>query len=353
MSLPTVQFPLCGLAYGDDTKNRVLTCLAYGIVSAGRMQLRRLSSDQADEIIAKAPEWKAARSFPKQDLRILKLGHAFTGAGFEHAEWPWKAAGQLEAFLTQWKAEGRTAPIARIPSPIAIEAGWHHGDYKFFAALCALNAAIGSKPYAIVTRSRVRAGMLGYSSGRLLFDERGELTDAGRALMASRQDGVSAPATDNQVRTLLDKLVARGLAQRFHPFNGSLSYYSKFLAPEEIAQKLIARAERTTHNPKLIELGQRLRAVKSGLFSGDVPLSGDRPPHNEEAPHNEKTTAQAPPDHRPVTAQAPHNASVLCSCLNASPNASHTMSANRECALEDAQKKTPEQLLAELRAAVP
>ena len=176
MSNQTVQFPLCGLAYGDgNAKDRVLSCMAHGVVSAGKMQLKRLTQDQADAVIAQAPKCDAPRSFDRGNLRILLLGRAFTGVYFSHATWPWDAAGQVECFRLEWKAKHHTAPWTRVLSDIAIKTGWHNADYNFFAALCAFNAAIGSKPYAVVTRSRIRAGMLGYSSGRLLFDKDGNL----------------------------------------------------------------------------------------------------------------------------------------------------------------------------------
>ena len=171
--------------------------------------------------------------------------------------------------------------------------------------------------------------MLGYSSGKLLFNEDGALSDSGSRLLSSRQDGVTLPATPNQVRTLLDKLVERGLVKRFNPYRGSLTYYGKFVGPESIAAMLIKRAERTSHNPKLVEAGQRLRALRGtpplsgeALLSGEPSPHNEEPPHNEPSPHNEECTTQAPPDHHPSTTQAPHNASSNASS-NASPNASH------------------------------
>jgi hypothetical protein len=305
--------------------------MAHGVVSAGKMQLKRLTQDQADAVIAQAPKCDAPRSFDRGNLRILLLGRAFTGVYFSHATWPWDAAGQVECFRLEWKAKHHTAPWTRVLSDIAIKTGWHNADYNFFAALCAFNAAIGSKPYAVVTRSRIRAGMLGYSSGRLLFDKDGNLHDAGRALLSLRAEGITFPVTGNQARTLLDKIVTRGLGKRFQPYRGSLTYYAKFTEPEEIARLLIKKAERSVADPKLAEMGQRLRALKNGsLLCGGSPLCGEPSPHNEGAPHNEESATQAPPAPHPVTPQSPPehhimllgNASLNVSS-NASPNVSH------------------------------
>jgi hypothetical protein len=49
--------------------------------------------------------------------------------------------------------------------------------------------------------------MLGYASGKLLFDDAGELTDAGRALIAERSDPKPIIATRDQMPTLLTNLV--------------------------------------------------------------------------------------------------------------------------------------------------
>lgn len=283
--------------------------------AAGRMLFERYNRDEADSLIETAPRLTAPNSFPREHLRIVQLGRAFTGIHFADARWVWEAAKRLDEFVGRWKAGGHKSPLTRIPSDIAIETGWKHADYKVFAALCALNAAIGSKPYAVVTRNRIRAGMLGYSSGTLLFDEGGRLSEAGRHMLALRQDGAAEALTGDKVRSLLDKLVVRGLVKRFHPYKGSLVYFSKFMEPEAIATALVNRAERTTHNPKLAELGQRLRAVRSA-----APLRGEQSPHNWESPHNENSPTTSPPSPHPVPTQAPHNASSNAS-LNASLNA--------------------------------
>ena len=113
---PTVQFPLCGLAYGDgDLKDRVLTCMAHGVVSAGKIQLERLRTDQADALMATAPLCSAPNSFPREQLRIVQLGVAYTGIHFAQANWVWQAAQRLEDFVMLWKSAGHKSPLARIP----------------------------------------------------------------------------------------------------------------------------------------------------------------------------------------------------------------------------------------------
>jgi hypothetical protein len=197
-------------------------------------------------------------------------------------------------------------------------------NYLRFSALCAVNAAIGSKPFHVVTRNRIRAGMLGYTGGTLLFDDDGNLKPEGAALLATREDGIHAPVTCSQVRTLLDNLVKASLLQRFTPYLGSITYYSKFLPPELIAKALLEREAKKATNPKLAALGEALRKAKQGnpLLSGD---QSETSPHNRTSPHNSETATQSPPDSHPVATRSPHNASsyaALNASLNASPNAS-------------------------------
>jgi hypothetical protein len=218
--------------------------------------------------------------------------------------------------------------------------------YRRFAALCALNAAIGSKPFAVVTAGRVRAGMGGYSSGKILFADDGTLTPAGAEILAGRSDGWK-PVTRSQARTLLDNLVRSGLAHRFNEYRGGLTYYSKTLSAEQIAENLLRRASRKAVNPKLQKLSEAIRQAKQDgvLLSGDLlPKS----PHNTDSPHNREIATQSPPGNHPIATQSPHNAA-----FNAAFNAPKNASLNAEALSDEkgeGKNPQPHELSTEERA---
>ncbi len=315
----TLQFPLALLAYLSNANDRLETAISYATISTGMHRLKVLSFSQAEEELADVIRVKAKAGVTKEQVRIILLGDKFCGvsppettAAVKARYWRYQ---QAEIFLNSWKEAGLTSSWTRVPKSMVFEArDGTERIYPRFAALCAVNAAIGSKPFAIVTRNRIRAGMLGYSSGKLIFDQNGNVTPAGRKLLSKRADK-REPVTINQVRTLLDNLVKTGLLHRFTPYRGSVTYYSKTLSAEMIGELVLNRAKRTANNPRLQQIGEQIRLARNGdsLLSGDP----EKSPHNTTPPHNGEVTTQAPPSHHPTTTQAPHNAA-----LNAAPNAS-------------------------------
>jgi hypothetical protein len=128
------------------------------------------------------------------------------------------------------------------------------------------------------------------------------LTPAGAEILAGRSDGWK-PVTRSQARTLLDNLVRSGLAHRFNEYRGGLTYYSKTLSAEQIAENLLRRASRKAVNPKLQKLSEAIRQAKQDgvLLSGDLlPQS----PHNAafnaafNAPKNASLNAEALSDEK-------------------------------------------------------
>jgi hypothetical protein len=169
--------------------------------------------------------------------------------------------------------------------------------------------------------------MLGYSSGKLLFDDDDNLRPEGRALLESREDQQREVISTSQARTLLDNFVKTRLLNRFNPYPGSYTYYSKNrpddpknMTAEKIGAALLVRAQRTGQNPKLKQLGELIRQAKQGqpLLSGD---GLEKSPHNTDSPLNRETATQSPPDNHPIATPSPLNA-ALNAALNASKNAS-------------------------------
>jgi hypothetical protein len=327
----TLQFPLPLLAFGKNQRERLDTAIIYATFTTGQHRLKVLSPPQIAEELNGMKLPRHSGEITDEQIRVFALGGKF--CGINSPDTPGTAKVFLrsyqaaENFMQSWKSAGRTAPWTRVPKKMVFEA--RNGTaktYLRFTALCAVNAAIGRKPFAIVTRNRVRAGMLGYSSGKILFDKFGNLTNAGIELLKGREE-VQEPVSGSQVRTLLDNFAKTGLLNRFTPYRGSLTYYSKNnpdnpknMTAEKIGEALLVRARRTGQNPKLKQLGELIRQAKQGqpLLSGE---GLEKSPHNTDSPHNRETAAPSPPVHIPIATPSPHNA-AFNAALNASKNAS-------------------------------
>ncbi len=326
----TLQFPLPLLAYEKTPHARLDAAITYAAICTGRNRFKVLSPTQAAQELIGSPPLTASNGVSADEIKAILLGCKYCGVVApktkSQANYWMQCFQRVENFLQSWKASGHTIPWTRVPGRMVFEArdgnAW---TYRRFTALCAVNAVIGSKPVAIVTRNRVRAGMLGYSSGSVLFDDAGQLTTSGRALLESREDQAFPPElvpTTSQARTLIDNLVKTGLLHRFTPpKRGSLTWYSKTLPNELIGMELIRRAKRTASNPRLKELGEMLERAKNG----EAPLCGETQEssqHNSESPRNRGIATQWPPDSHSVATPSPLNAAVNAAGLNAPKNAS-------------------------------
>jgi len=348
----TLQFPLPLLAYEKDFHDRLEAVITYATIATGKHRLKVLSPSQVEEELAGENLPKRSHEIGEDEIRIMFLGCKFCGIGrpedTSQARWRFTRYLEAENFLQSWKVAGRTAPWTRVRKDMVFEArDGTAKTYQRFAALCAVNAAIGSKPFAVVTRNRIRAGMLGYSSGRILFDDDGNLSTAGRKLLNSREDRQRKIITPSQARTLLDKFVKTRLLNRFSPYRGSFTYYSKNnpdnpknMTAEKIGEVLLARARRTGQNPKLKQLGELIRQAKQGqpLLSGE---GLEKSPLNTGSPHNRETAAPSPPDHNPIATPSPLNA-ALNAPLNASKNASENAGSSLFNSEEKAIEAKPE-----------
>ena len=315
----TLQFPLPLLAYGSTVPDRLETVICHATFTTGQHRLKVLTPELVmRELGPMINIPRPSKKLVAEDIKAMVLGCLFCGinrpensSGYEYRL---ELCRQADIFLRSWKAKGRTIPWTRVPKNMVFEArDGNAATCRRFSALCALNAAVGSKSFAIVTANRIRAGMGGYASGRILFAPDGTLTQAGAEILAERSDGWK-PETRSQARTMLDNLVRTGLAHRFNEYRGGLTYYSKVLPAEKIAETLLLRASRKASTPKLAKLSEAIRQAKQD----GILLCGDLLP---ESPHNREIATTSPPGSRPVATPSPHNAASNAS-LNATANAS-------------------------------
>lgn len=335
----TVQFPLCLLAAFDNPRDRIFRAMAWGVITTGRHVMETHSPDKQALLLngVPGPEFsKRVERTHSNDAQAIRLGRAYSNLLFSSGDFVLEASAIAESFLADWKAGGTNAPLVRIGSALIADVAWKGADYHFLSAVCAFNCAIGRKPYAPVTRNRIRAGMLGYHSGAMLFDDDGSLSAQGVAILEQRTDHVRKPITESQARTLLDRIHDKGLAERYQPKRGSLTYYSTKHKPDEIALMLRRRDER--------------RAGTSTPLRGELPLCGEPSPHNEKSPHNGEVSTQSPPGHHPIATRSPHNA-VSNAVSNVASNAVSNAGGAR--AFEKTEfGRTGPSLIAAMRAAV-
>jgi hypothetical protein len=321
----TLQFPLPLLAYGPTVPDRLETVICHATFTTGQHRLKVLTPELVMRELGPMTNIpRPSKKLAAEDINAMALGCNFcsinrpeNSSGYEYRL---ELCRRADIFLRSWKAKGRTIPWTRVPKNMVFEArDGNAATYRRFSALCALNAAVGSKSFAIVTANRIRAGMGGYASGRILFAADGTLTQAGAEILDERSDGWK-PETRSQARTMLDNFVRSGLAHRFTPYRGSVTYYSKALSAEKIGEAILAKCQRSAQTPRTQKLGEAIRQAKQDgiLLCGDLLLES---PHNTDSPHNSEVATQSPPGNHPVATQSPHNAASNAS-LNATANAS-------------------------------
>ena len=199
----------------------------------------------------------------QDDSEALLLGIHFCGITLRSAAHIVRTHALAETFLADWRAKGRTVPMVRVGTTLLFEARDGKGiSYRDFATLCAVNAALGKKPFAAITQPRIRAGMLGYSSSTWLFDEEGNLTRNGESLLQEREDG-AVPLSRKQMRTTLDRLERRHFFARFLA-SPRRTFFSRSLTNIELAKELLRREEAVTDNRrKMNDLREQIRQVKA------------------------------------------------------------------------------------------
>ena len=256
------------------------------------------------EEISNAPAPSGARhGVSDAELRAVLLGCKFCGFNYPEtyaqvSAWYGRHE-QVVSFLANWRKQGLTVPWVRVGKDMTLQAReGNAATYRRFSALCAVNAAIGSKPYSAVTTGRMRAGMLGYAGSRVIFGKDGELHKCGRELLKERDDNAQ-PITRSQARTLFDNLVAGGLLHRFRSYRGGLTYYSKTFSAEQIGEAVLRKASRKASNPRLGELAEAIQHAKNGaLLSGDLVPQAESPLNREESPPSRHPVATRQPPSR-------------------------------------------------------
>jgi hypothetical protein len=262
---PFHQFPLALFAYGPTKQDKITGMIAYATISAGKHMEERLGGKEhaIEHVKAKNGDWTGFQ-VGRGDHRAWALGKDIVTYSWHTSPVP---CADLYEKVTYFLSNFGKSPLVRVGSDLMQEADKDQFEFRDFGVLCAVYAIIGDKQYAIAHRDRVRAGALGYSSGRALFDESGSLTREGKRLLELRQDKAE-PLTLNQCRYTLNRLHARKFFSRLQPVKcGRTVYYSRGMSHDELAEKLLSRLERRS-NSALAQDGaeQRFREKAAALL---------------------------------------------------------------------------------------
>lgn len=308
----TFQFPLCLLAYHKDRRERMETIIAHALVTTGIRMERNMTEKERQG----APS--------NYSHRAVECSASYCGVSPGDYKRVVKRSQDADRFISEWKSSDRKTPIVRMLTKIVFEVRDGKGmTYDDFSILCAINAAMGRKTHAVVTKPRIRAGMMGYNSGSWLFSQDGELTADGIALLSRRDDGAQ-PYTPKQLRHALDRLEKRGCFSRFRASARRTYFSAGKMTAEEIGLRLVQKAEdKFKRTNRITELQDRLRALNKQGPLNRGPLNRDdraesEGPLNREGPHGGHSGATDGPHDGPHV--GPLNAS-----LNASLNAAIVM----------------------------
>lgn len=305
----TFQFPLCLLAYHHDQRERLDTIISHSLVTTGNRRESRLSQSERDGMD------------PNHTHRVIECAKDYCGVNPGNTKSLLERFREAESFIGEWKSKGRKTPLVRMPVKLVFEVRDGKGmSYDDFTILCAINAAMGRKTHAVITRPRIRAGMLGYNSGSWLFDAAGDITADGQKILKRRSDKAQ-PFTPKQLRCALDRLEKRNCFSRFQASRRRVFFSAGKMSSEEIGERLVKRLEdKLTKSTKISELQARLREL-----NGKGPLNGG--PLNE-GPLNgvEAEKPEGPLNgNGPVGGHSRANGGPLTGPLNAALNAAIVM----------------------------
>ncbi len=288
-------FPLPLLAFGADWKVRVDAICAWCIYDKGSERLPKLKPAQVKNVFQAFPAGK----MPTRGGCDLTNWEAFVIGSHAHtvvfgdAQRELNLLNEAKALLSTLQSRFGPPPMALIGRDMLLDSRDGKSDFnpRDISILIAINSALGVKPYARITRNRLRAAMLGYPRTNILFDEDGYLHEEGSILIASRTDSAVLLSLD-QMRHSLDSLERKGCFIRYHVPKSSSTFFStkwsRLAVAAAVAEKFEALAAR---EPETKDFDQRIAEARSKLSKarGLKPaikrgMAGDLPGHRNGSP---------------------------------------------------------------------
>lgn len=269
-------YPIRLLALGKDIPERMNHITAYIVIRSGRSKIKSLGGID-DNNVERAMETRgieydidAAEDW--DDLCAFTLGsESVPGCRFDSLSDCMHWFNKGEAYLSQFEPDDKRA-WGRVHPGLIAEAFRRPKAYRWLAFTSAIESIIGKHPFYQVHRKHLRARMMGYMSsgdifGKDIKDEKGRQTaivsDAGRNLLAARQDGAE-PVTDRIAGCLLAKGKKTGLLARVG--RGRKYWYSLTLNQKQLGESVAAWLQNKLDNRKEEEKANALVAEKINLF---------------------------------------------------------------------------------------
>lgn len=289
-----LSFPLCSLAYGRNSYERVQAIVALSCVKIGELRLAELGNDWQLRVrgIANAP---ADFAVGRKDDVALMIGANHIGARMPSVRESLAAKSNLAKFIREFERKYKADTNVFLRSDMIVGAdGGVEPDcggalsWREFAVFTAILSCVGDKEYPVlITRPLIQYRSLGYKSKGIMEAE-----------LAARSDG-ALPLEVYQIAYTLRRLEDRGLFQCARK-NARQTYYQTRMSQEELEKAVDALH---AQKAKSKQRAERDRARwRSQHLDVEVarPTAPDSPQQPEPSPSRLKTETQ--PRRNPLVA---------------------------------------------------
>lgn len=266
------QVPICLLAYGESTKDRLESIMQWGCFQAGVKKWPKLS---ANEQATLCRTWSATPSLGRVDVKnkwhcTVLLGSHEVGVTLSSLGTITDKLRALDSFIEGFEARHGKDATVRIKKNLAFEARDGKGiDYRELSVLAAIYSVIGRRRVPVrITRQTLICRAMGYRTQAIMNAE-----------LAGRKDRAK-PLTEWQLRTTLRHLVERRFVHS-HTYGQRQTYYGVGMTRNDFHAQLIESKTRKAARA----LGDRLEAksINAQIQNIRASLAGKPLPHPSES----------------------------------------------------------------------
>lgn len=195
---PYFQFPLCALAFGRTTGERLNMIIEYAVVEAGLKLYQKLPYEQQRGFLAGLTinRRNPGGINPNDPIQCGALygAHAM-GVTYPNYNRDWQRHRGLSDYIAAYERKHGKDARVRVKKAWLFNTRDHHGlAYREFIVLCAIYSAIGDKKFTGVTREVIRRRALGYRTAVIMQAE------------LPRRADTAQPLTERQLRDTIARL---------------------------------------------------------------------------------------------------------------------------------------------------
>lgn len=232
LSREFLEFELCALSYPEKDKSKLLNLiLHYAIVK------KIITSGGKNKVSNKLLEPIKKRLHIYIDIELIMKDHDTMNK-------------YIKSFMMTYGKQ----PYCRIGEDFFLETIQKKFDYMTFSILCTITAVQGKRAeWKTISKERMRAGMLGYKSKRIMETE-------------NRSNKFNS---DFQIRTRVERL--RGIEIISHITVFKYSYYSTFLAQNKLEKlaknRYLGKVKHEVENKNVQQkFNEKIRAEKAKII---------------------------------------------------------------------------------------